>query len=119
MQAGFAEIVITPPAGRCLLAGYNLRPSTGVHDDLYATAVYFVDGATHALLVSFDLLAMERELIARIKAALQDSLIAPSGPDLFYLHPHTRRPRGARNASFVTVGMARSARIISIPIWHF
>ena len=89
MQAGFAEIVITPPDGRCLLAGYNLRPSTGVHDDLYACAAYFVDGANQALLVSFDLLAMERELIARIKAALQDALsLQPAQIFLTCTHTH-------------------------------
>ena len=35
MQAGFAEIVITPPRADCLLAGYALYPATGVHDELF------------------------------------------------------------------------------------
>ena len=88
MKAGFAEIVITPPDGKCLLAGYNLRPSTGVHDDLYASAVYFEDGATKALLISFDLLAMERDLIERLKNSIQRALTIPLD-HIFFTCTHT------------------------------
>ncbi|MCB0184956.1 MAG: neutral/alkaline non-lysosomal ceramidase N-terminal domain-containing protein [Caldilineaceae bacterium] len=70
MHAGFAEIVITPPNADCLLAGYALFPATGVHDDLYASALYLVEGDHHAVLISYDLLAMEKALIARLKAAI-------------------------------------------------
>jgi len=74
MQAGFAELIITPPNADCLLAGYALYPATGVHDELYANALYLIDGERCALLISYDLLAMEQELIARIKAALRAEL---------------------------------------------
>ncbi len=47
-----------------------LYPATGVHDELYANALYLLDGEQHALLISYDLLAMEKELIARLKSAL-------------------------------------------------
>ena len=56
MRAGFSPSVITPSDGRCFLAGYGGPWSTGVHDDLFASAVYLEDGATRALLVSFDLI---------------------------------------------------------------
>lgn len=99
MKAGFAEIVITPPDGKCLLAGYNLRPSTGVHDDLFACAVYFADGPNNALLVSYDLLAMERELIARLKSAVQQAL--PIQPDhIFFTCTHTHEGPEVRERKF-------------------
>lgn len=99
MKAGFAEIVITPPDGKCLLAGYNLRPSTGVHDDLYASAVYFDDGATQALLISYDLLAIEREFIARLKAAVQAALPLKSD-HIFFTCTHTHEGPEVRERKF-------------------
>ena len=99
MKAGFAETVITPPAGRCLLAGYALRWATGVHDELYASAVYLEDGAVQALLVSFDLLAMEAPLIARLKAALHNAL--GLDPDnVFFTCTHTHEGPEVRERKF-------------------
>lgn len=74
MKAGFAETVITPSDGRCFLAGYGGPWSTGVHDDLYASAVYLEDGESNALLISFDLIGMEAELIAKLKAGIRQAL---------------------------------------------
>jgi len=89
MQAGFAEIVITPPNADCLLAGYALYPAKGVHDELYASALYLVDGERHALLISYDLLAMEKELIARLKNALCAALpLAPEAIIFNCTHTH-------------------------------
>ncbi len=99
MKAGFAEIVITPPDRRCLLAGYGLPWSTGVHDDLCASAVYFQDGETRALLISFDLLAMERDFIARLKAAIQAALPIPAG-NIFFTCTHTHEGPEVRERKF-------------------
>jgi neutral ceramidase len=98
MKAGFAEIIITPQ-DRCLLAGYGLPWSTGVHDDLFASAVYFQDGDARALLISFDLLAMERDLIARLKAAIQAALPIPSG-HIFFSCTHTHEGPEVRERKF-------------------
>jgi len=99
MKAGFAEAVITPANGRCLLAGYGLRWSTGVHDDLYASAVYLEDGATRALLVSLDLLAMEAPLIAELKGALQAGLgLDPA--NVFFTCTHTHEGPEVRERKF-------------------
>jgi len=51
MKAGFAEIVITPPDGEYYLAAYGDPKATGVHDDVYASAVYLEDDHTKAVLV--------------------------------------------------------------------
>lgn len=99
MLTGFAEVVITPPDHHCLIAGYSLRPATGVHDDLYASAVYFDDGFTQAALISYDLLAMERELIALLKAALHQQLGLE--PDhVFFSCTHTHEGPEVRERKF-------------------
>ena len=99
LQAGFAEIVLTPPNADCLLAGYALYPATGVHDDLYASAVYLQDGEQQALLISYDLLAMEKELIARLKQGLQTALgLDPSA--IFFTCTHTHEGPEVRERKF-------------------
>lgn len=98
MQAGFAEIVITPPQAHCLLAGYALYPATGVHDELYASAVYFQDGDQRALLVSYDLLAMEKELIARLKEGLTTLGLDPNA--IFFTCTHTHEGPEVRERKF-------------------
>ena len=99
MQSGFAEVVITPPDHHCLIAGYALRPATGVHDDLYASAVYFDDGITQAALVSFDLLAMERELIAYLKSAVVEQVGLEAG-NIFFSCTHTHEGPEVRERKF-------------------
>ncbi|MFN2200138.1 MAG: neutral/alkaline non-lysosomal ceramidase N-terminal domain-containing protein [Caldilineaceae bacterium] len=99
MLAGFAEVTITPRNADCLIAGYALRPATGVHDDLVASAVYLDDGVQKALLVSYDLLAMERELIARIKSAICQSLPLSEGA-IFLTCTHTHEGPEVRERKF-------------------
>lgn len=99
MNTGFSEAVITPPNHDCLLAGYALRPAMGVHDELFASAVYFDDGQTQAALVSFDVLAMERELIARLKARLQQACgLLPE--QVFFSCTHTHEGPEVRERKF-------------------
>lgn len=83
MYAGVAETIITPPNAECLLAGYALYPAKGIHDNLYASALALHVGPDNqengtdeerALLISFDLLAMEKELIAHLKQAICQTL---------------------------------------------
>jgi neutral ceramidase len=99
MLTGFAEVVITPPDNRCLIAGYSLRPATGVHDHLYASAVYFDDGMTQAVLVSYDVLAMEKELIAVLKNALQSQL-GLARENIFFSCTHTHEGPEVRERKF-------------------
>ncbi len=99
MRTGFAEVVITPPDNACLIAGYSLRPATGVHDHLYASAVYFDDDTTQATLVSFDLLAMEKELIAVLKSALHQQLGLAVG-NIFFSCTHTHEGPEVRERKF-------------------
>lgn len=99
MRAGFAEIEITPPDADCLLAGYALHPATGVHDDLFASAIYLEDGDKRALLISFDLLAMEHPLIARLKRAVTAALdIEPAA--ILFTCTHTHEGPEVRERKF-------------------
>lgn len=99
MDAGFSEIIITPPNADCLLAGYALHPASGVHDELYASAVYFCDDEIQALLVSFDLLAMEKELISRLKNAVHSKIGIPSA-HIFFTCTHTHEGPEVRERKF-------------------
>lgn len=99
MLTGFAEVVITPPNHDCLIAGYSLRPATGVHDPLYASAVYFDDGETQAALVSYDILAMERELIAVLKGALRGE-VGLKLDNIFFSCTHTHEGPEVRERKF-------------------
>ena len=65
LLAGSAEVVITPPVGT-FLDGYGARTSgsVGVHDELHARALVIDDGATQVALVSCDLIAVDRRLVA-------------------------------------------------------
>jgi hypothetical protein len=118
MKAGFSEVIITPPEANCLLAGYALYPATGVHDDLYASLVYLIDGDLEAVLISFDLLAMEKELIARLKSDLRTALALE--PDhIFFTCTHTHEGPKSVNANFGTIGWVLPDRITCPPIWIF
>jgi neutral ceramidase len=99
MKAGFAETVITPAEGKCLIAGYKLRWSTGVHDDLYASAVYLEDGDSNALLFGFDLLAMEAPFISRLKDSIQDALGLDKS-HIFFTCTHTHEGPELRERKF-------------------
>ncbi len=68
LEAGAAKVEITPPAGTPL-NGYGDRmgrPSLGVHDPLWARALYLDDGETRVFLVNTDLCMINRELRARV-----------------------------------------------------
>ena len=88
MKAGFAEIVITPKDGKCFLAGYGGPWSTGVHDDLYASAVYLEEGDTKAILMSLDLIGMRADLVARMKGCVQRGADVDTD-NIFFTCTHT------------------------------
>lgn len=78
MEAGIARACITPPP-RTPLEGWFRRDTEapyaeGVHDDLFARALFLRDGPEEALLVAFDLLFFSRENAERLKAALGRAL---------------------------------------------
>lgn len=68
LEAGAAKVDITAPVGSPL-NGYGARMgknSTGVHDPLWARALYLDDGQTRLFLVGLDLVAVNPELRQRV-----------------------------------------------------
>lgn len=95
LQAGAAEVVITPPIG-VELEGYGARtaPSTGVHDNLYAHALVLDDVATRVAIVSVDLIGVDRSMVERIRAGVAERAgIAPDHLMVSATHTHGG-PRG-------------------------
>ncbi len=69
VQVGAASAVVNPQNG-VFLGGYDHnRKSTGVHDDLYARAVVFYDGASAVALVTIDSLSLQYDTVNEIRAA--------------------------------------------------
>lgn len=68
LKAGICETNITPPLG-VWLAGYAGRSSgcIGVHDELHARALVLDDGISLACIVSLDLIALDFDLVERIR----------------------------------------------------
>jgi len=90
MKAGFAEIVITPPGEEYYLAAYGDPKATGVHDDVYATAVYLEDDHTTAILISLDLIGMRRQLVLQLKEAVRRA-VEIEADHIFFTCTHTHK----------------------------
>lgn len=73
MKAGFAKISINPPPGTAMY-GFAARDRegicTGVHDDIFARALYLSHGDEEVLIFGFDLLFFHRREVDRYKGAL-------------------------------------------------
>ncbi len=68
-QVGASSTVINPPQGT-FLAGYGRdRKSEGVHDDLYAKAVFISDGSTSIALLTLDSIGLTRPDVLAIQSA--------------------------------------------------
>ncbi|MFM7508977.1 MAG: neutral/alkaline non-lysosomal ceramidase N-terminal domain-containing protein [Actinomycetota bacterium] len=73
LSAGVARRRITPPTG-VFLVGYGdrWRGNRGVHDEVWATALFLSDGASRVAIVSVDLLTVNEVTVDRIRAAVGD-----------------------------------------------
>jgi hypothetical protein len=108
LTAGTARVVVTPPVGIGMAGFAGRPPSTGVHDDLTATAIVLgerdsagggdgtggaggaEDGATRVALVALDLIGVRGDgFVAAIKAAVRSaSGIPPERVFLNCSHTH-------------------------------
>ncbi len=68
LKAGTAQIVITPPVGvdLCGFAG-RPGPSEGVHDDLYAKALYLASDEGEIVMVTADLIGLSAQDVAAVR----------------------------------------------------
>jgi len=70
LLSGIARANITPPVGM-LMSGYGARktPAIGIHDDLFAVAIYLNDGDTESALVTMDIIDTDSKGTASIRKA--------------------------------------------------
>jgi len=97
MRIGAAVIDITPPVGTAL-DGYGGRTdvSLGVHDPLYARALYLDDGATQIALVVCDLIGIGSFLSARARELIAERPgVPPANVMISATHTHAG-PAGVR-----------------------
>ena len=95
MRAGYGKTEITPPLG-VELAGYGYylkRRATRVDDPLFVRAVALEDRGRTYVVVSCDILGLNRGIVGRVRAALLDQhAIPPSHVLIVSLHTHTAAP---------------------------
>lgn len=81
---GLARTVITPRENLQMSGFARSQVSTGVHDDLHVCGLYLEDAAgRRALLLVFSLIFLSRDLVARIRRALQDETGIPEEAIVF------------------------------------
>ncbi len=79
MKAGASEVVITPQNSQFLFGYPHVeRYSTGVHDDLYAAALYLDDGETRIVCITHDLIFVNRSLARDIREAVSEQTGVPA-----------------------------------------
>lgn len=90
LRAGAAQVDITPEPG-IWLTGYGSRtePSCGVHDPLFARALYLESAGQRAALVAADIIGFDDDLVARIRERVRQRVdVHPSHLMLAATHTH-------------------------------
>jgi hypothetical protein len=134
MRIANIKRVITPEPGT-LLAGYSSAVlSQCVHDDLFISGTIFDDGVEKAVLLSYDLIGLDRDTIERIRTACSGIMsVSPKNVILTCTHthsgPHTRRTDGVVfNSAYVewlveqtvaTVETALATSTVEVDIFHY
>ncbi len=74
LKAGSSTIKITPPF-RTQMGGYfdRLGLSEGVHDDLYARALYLSSGEMSVMMVSVEILYVDKEFVSDVRKEISSS----------------------------------------------
>ncbi len=103
LLAGVARATVTPGVGIDMQGFAGRGPATGVHDDLYVTALVLVSGDESAAIVAGDLIGFSAELTEAIRSeSSQRTGIAPGNIALCASHTHygptTTRGEGLEDA---------------------
>ena len=131
IKMGTCQVNITPPAPT-VMAGYAARttPSTGVHDSLYATALYFSGEKIKAMIITLDLIGFNSAYVDELKADLSKaSGVTPENIMITAVHNHgAPSPRSTDSDASNTVPayvkfmkerlltMARTASMNPVPV---
>ena len=120
MQAGFGEVVITPPMGTGMAGYFRERLAEGIIDDLYSRALVVSQGDTHVAVVSTDLIAMLQEDVEAVKEQVHKRVGIPKTNVLIGAsHTHTgpvvhRRPGFVRDEDYMRTWARLTAGAIEI-----
>jgi hypothetical protein len=78
VQMGVSQVNITP-AVPILMSGYEARktPFTGVHDSLFASALYFKNEKTSLLLITADLIGYSRTFVNETRKMISAKIGIP------------------------------------------
>lgn len=90
VKMGVSQVNITPPAPT-VMSGYAARttPSTGVHDSLYATALYFSGEKIKAMIITVDLIGFTSAFTDELKLDLSKaSGVSPENIMITATHTH-------------------------------
>ena len=90
VKLGVSRVNITP-AQPVIMSGYDARktPSTGVHDSLFASALYFAGAANKALLISADMIGFPFATIDSVKAMISVKAgLPPNNIMIIATHDH-------------------------------
>ncbi|HOK09180.1 MAG TPA: neutral/alkaline non-lysosomal ceramidase N-terminal domain-containing protein [Candidatus Hydrogenedens sp.] len=96
LKAGWSSQIITPPIGTPL-GGYSARngkPSTGVHDELYAKAIALSDGEDTVVIVGTDLLLVPPNIAEKVRQQVGQKTPLTS-EQLYFTASHTHCGPGA------------------------
>ncbi len=78
MKAGVAEVNITPPVGIVQRGDAKRKEGAqGIHDDLYAQTLVLDDGQTTAVIITTDLIGMDRPNTKRIRELVEQQTGIP------------------------------------------
>jgi len=79
VKLGVSQVNITPQTPT-LMSGYSARktPFTGVHDELFASALYFTNDKDKLLLITSDLIGYPSDYIDAIKKIISSKLRMPA-----------------------------------------
>jgi neutral ceramidase len=79
IKLGISEINITPQKA-IRMGGYGARkgPSTGVHDDLFASALFFSGEVNKALLITVDVIGLNAQFIDETKKMISSKIGVPA-----------------------------------------
>lgn len=90
MQAGFGEVVVTPPLGTEMAGYFNQRLAEGIRDDLYSRAMVVSEGNTGVALVVTDLIGVPEEDVEAVRRHVEARTGLPGSHILVAAtHTHT------------------------------
>jgi len=97
LQAGFAEIDITPPAGCELVGQFHRRVAERVRDPLAANALVLASGEQALAILSLDIIVFPEDRVARVRDTVAAATGIPADAILIAAtHTHTGPPCNAK-----------------------